>query len=481
MNSSDDFVLYSSLLDAVLDSTASEAELRQFESVVLRSPEIRRDFACRLAERSELLLWDFQALPAKDAIRSSKSASNVRMPSTQWWQMAAISILSVFAVIVSASWLNGDKSCASIVETLNCEWGETSFPTKANQRIASGMIRLTRGLVRLQFDHGAMVTLEGPAVLEVVDSKTCRLHSGRAYSEISPGGEGFVVETPTGRFTDRGTVFGLNVAEGLGTVLSVFDGQVDVDHRRTGQKYSAFTNAMLRVSEKDMELVSDDMSDKATAVNAGSVESERVPKTVCLSTAVGEGADGFVQPSHNERLTFMAPSDTLLLKRDSLPVWSRRIYLRFDVSLVEASAMQNAELQLHAVDTAMGYLSRVSDTTVSVYGLTNESEDNWLEETLSWKNSPAGVGKQLDVDEARTLLLGEFVISPSNATGLFSINDPRLVEFLRSDTNGLLTLILTCGPESTATQSYVYGFASKSHPTKPAPSLRLTLSNEVAP
>lgn len=467
MTSSEERELYLQQFDAVLDSTISEHELRKFESVVMHNSELRRDFAARLAERSAMMMWDHTVprthVIAEPTVRPLTSGRNMLLL-TATMTVAVITLLSIL-------WMTHDSSFAQIVDTQDCEWGETSFPTVTNQRIAAGFFRLNKGLARLSFDHGATVNLEGPAVLQVVDAKTCRLLSGRAFSEIRPGGEGFVIETPTAVFTDRGTVFGLNVAENGLTVLSVLDGQVDVSHRITGQQYSVFTNEVIRVRDDSLEKV-EHASEPGEPAETGVPEKQMVQ----ISTAVGRGADAFVQPEHNRPIDFLAPPGTLLLKREPDLVWNRRIYLRFDLSLTDASQVEDAELQLYGVDTAMGYLSQLSPSTVSVFGLINEAEDFWSAETIRWRDSPASDGDHVDVDPSKTVLLGQFEVSPSRTTGLFSLNDPRLTEFLRQDTNGVMTLILTCDPMSKAKPGYVYGFASRTHPTDPAPSLRLTLS-----
>jgi len=463
---------YHRLADAVMDSTVSETELREFEAMLLGDPELKRDFAAKLAERSALTLWDFDQhrVSSADLLPAAVKGSRQRGMS-----LMSVSFAVVLTALFSVAWLNRDTSFAQILETRNCEWGETSFPTMVSQRISAGTLRLNKGLALLSFDHGATVSLEGPAVLEVLDAKTCRLLAGRAYSEISPGGEGFIIETPTAVFTDRGTVFGLHVAENGATLLSVFDGQVDVNHRTTGKQYSAYTNEVVRALDESMVKIRDvatvDTESPTELPNAAVQEA----KTVSISTAVGRGSDVFVQPTHNRTTDFSAPPGTLLLKREPDPVWNRRIYLRFDLSLTDPAEVDDAELQLHGVDTAMGYLSQVSDTTVSVFGLTNEAEDFWSADSVTWKSSPASVGGKVDVDPDQTTMLGQFTISPSRATGLFTLTDSRLTEFLRRDTNGVMTLILTCGPISKARPGYVYGFASRSHPSEPAPALRLTL------
>ena len=73
--------------------------------------------------------------------------------------------------------------------------------------------------------------------------------------------------------------------------------------------------------------------------------------------------------------------------------------------------------------------------------------------------------------------LGSFEIAQGEQTGTRTVTGPALVDFLRRDTNKLVTFILvreTCG---SGNGDLVHGFASKRHPTLVPPTLRLTVGN----
>lgn len=108
-------------------------------------------------------------------------------------------------------------------------------------RLAGQIIELRSGLLRLLFDDGAEVTLQGPARYELVSLGKTRLHSGLLTATVPPGAEGFQVDTPTAEIVDLGTVFGVELAEDGFAKVSVFDGEVEV--KPTGQPEASLVKA----------------------------------------------------------------------------------------------------------------------------------------------------------------------------------------------------------------------------------------------
>lgn len=95
---------------------------------------------------------------------------------------------------------------------------------------------LRGGLAKLEFANGACVTLEGPALFEVVGPKQTLLHSGVLTAHVPESAIGFRVDTPALEVIDRGTAFGVSVGEDGLTSVSVFEGEVDVSPRATGSE-----------------------------------------------------------------------------------------------------------------------------------------------------------------------------------------------------------------------------------------------------
>ncbi|EMI17193.1 protein containing FecR protein [Rhodopirellula maiorica SM1] len=200
-------------------------------------------------------------------------------------------------------------------------------------------------------------------------------------------------------------------------------------------------------------------------------------KTIQISTAIGEGRDGYVMASEQteEKLSRIA----LLVKEPPDFSWGtpfrRRGYMHFDLSFVSERPVHSAKLQLQGVPTEIGFLSLMPDASFAVYGLTDESLEDWDEATLSWQSSPGMLADDVTLDPTKTRLLGKFVVPQSDPTRMFSIATPELAEFLNQDTNGGATLILV-SETAGIKDCYVHGFASRRHPDASPPTLRLGLT-----
>ncbi len=90
-------------------------------------------------------------------------------------------------------------------------------------------IRLNTGSLRILFEHGTSLTLQGPAVLEVQDPMLARIYRGSIRVVVAKGAEGFSIATPMAKVIDLGTEFGVRVDDRGGTDVAVFQGAVDVE------------------------------------------------------------------------------------------------------------------------------------------------------------------------------------------------------------------------------------------------------------
>jgi hypothetical protein len=112
---------------------------------------------------------------------------------------------------------------------------QTDSTLRQGDRLGCRTIEIQSGFLRLQFDDGVEVTLQGPAKYELVKLGKTRLHSGLLTATVPPGAEGFQVSTPTAEVMDLGTAFGIEVdTEGV-PLVSVFDGKVEVTPANKGQ------------------------------------------------------------------------------------------------------------------------------------------------------------------------------------------------------------------------------------------------------
>ena len=159
-----------------------------------------------------------------------------------WWQLAAVVAACLLIGIGLHFWNSDPRSeplatdngsgsrdhhFASLAHTLDAQWGDGSEMV-VGDRIAQQTIHLRSGFVRLAFDDGVEVTLQGPAVYELLGPGKTKLTDGLLTATVPQGGEGFTVETPVARVIDLGTSFGIDLREDGVSGVSVFDGEVEV-------------------------------------------------------------------------------------------------------------------------------------------------------------------------------------------------------------------------------------------------------------
>lgn len=120
------------------------------------------------------------------------------------------------------------KSLA-IVTDLESVQGEPSGgpPLSVGAVQSSGRFRIRSGRATLLFLNGVMLTLEGPADVDLVSIDTLFCRRGRLRVRIPKGVEGFVVISPRSVVVDRGAEFGLNVEDDGTSRVMVFEGTAE--------------------------------------------------------------------------------------------------------------------------------------------------------------------------------------------------------------------------------------------------------------
>jgi negative regulator of sigma E activity len=121
---------------------------------------------------------------------------------------------------------------ATVTATQNAQWSSldgTNFvagsPLYPGQRLT-----LTAGFAEITTRRGAVVVLEAPATVGLIDSPNAlRLHAGKLAGICeAESAKGFVVRTPRMDITDLGTRFGIEVHGNGETLTHVFEGSVEV-------------------------------------------------------------------------------------------------------------------------------------------------------------------------------------------------------------------------------------------------------------
>ena len=416
------------------------------------------------------------ASPAPELPTPTKPVQRLRRL-TYW---VAVSGIAASACFAAGAWLFGDHlpvAVATLTEAKGCRWEAGTLPTAVGSALPPGRLRLAEGLARIVFADGADVQIEGPADLEIESAGRCVLHAGRLMASIPPPAQGFVVDTPTAVVTDYGTEFGVTVAPNRSADVQVFRGLIDVLHRSTGNAKEMRTGAAFRFSSTEV-LPFDESAAQAALQSPPPRAGFR---SVLISTAQGLGKDVSVQPpttmpdhGHvSDTLLFVkrAPSD----RRE----WDRRTYLGFDLTPLDGAKVSAAELALTFAPTGFGYSALVPDATFVVYGLTDETADDWDEDGLDWDTAPANRGVGEPLDPAKAVRLGAFVVPQGIQTGTYTVAGPELATFLNGDANRRATLIVVRETAGLDRNDLVHGFASRRHPRLSPPTLRLTVADRA--
>ncbi|MEM1297266.1 MAG: FecR domain-containing protein, partial [Verrucomicrobiota bacterium] len=116
-----------------------------------------------------------------------------------------------------------------LTRAIDVEWFRPkNKPAGVGQPINQKGLRLSSGILEVQFSSGATVTVEGPARLNLNDPMKCHLLYGKLAANCPPSAHGFVVKFPKGKVIDLGTEFALNATPKGKTDVHVLNGEVIV-------------------------------------------------------------------------------------------------------------------------------------------------------------------------------------------------------------------------------------------------------------
>jgi len=463
------------LCNRLLDGEFSPADRTQLEALVLGSTGLRRLYVEIMHQHASLRqnasrLGD---VPLADVLQTfpdlEPTGKIIRFP--QW--IGAIAAALVLGL--SIWWFvprPAERPLATLVETNGARWDNSSLPTVPGSHLKAGRLRLESGVARLVFQSGAEVSLEGPAELELQGPNTCFLHSGALTAHVPPQAHGFTVATTNARLIDHGTDFGISADPNGRGQVQVLKGEVELRHDHSGEVRRLATHESAAITP-----------DRFTEAKNADGEPDRYaflrkdsalhPSTLTLTTAGGTGDAAYVV-SPNSPIHF---SDTLLLVKNApTKGYRRKAYLRFDLTPLRDRHVAEAALTLNFEATGFGYASLTDECTFAVYGLADDSQDNWSAETLTWENAPAFSPDAGTVDTAKAVKLGTFTTPRGVVSGSFSIEGQALANFLNTDANRRATLIVVRETSEPGNSAAVHGFAGNHHPTLAPPTLKLTLA-----
>jgi len=143
---------------------------------------------------------------------------------------------------------------ATLVQLGKCVWRDNKSAHDDGDQLEDGTrITLQSGTVRITFESGAQVLLEGPCDFTVDNAMHGTIDRGRLSATVPPRAFGFRIRSPEAEVIDLGTEFGVAVDQDQCEV-HVFKGevlsrQVDARGEQQGELFHIAANDALRFSD----------------------------------------------------------------------------------------------------------------------------------------------------------------------------------------------------------------------------------------
>jgi hypothetical protein len=446
-------------IERALEGFLSDEEWQDLQNDIVRDPMLRAAYVDHVwlhsslrAERDTLL----KLLQEPEVIRPK------RWPIAAW----AAAIAACVTLIASLVFLPGQRSkppVATLVQADNCKWAGSDLPTAVNSKLGAGTLALVEGIATLKFNNGATVTIEAPTTLRIFNAMHCRLLEGSLTAEVPKPAHGFTIDTSDMKVVDLGTRFGLTAGSVGNSQVRVFEGEVEVGGMADGHIKRLTEGKGLHVGSGNMP--ADQEPNRGQPM-------QRADGWTSISTAFGRGKDAYTRRGDAHGPTGAHP--LLMVKHSDLAASrtnERRAFLTFDVSQIATHNVSEAQLVLDPEPSGLGFSALVPDSRFSVYGITDESLDAWDEKEVRWESTPGC--RDAGPVASQTRKLAEFWIPRGGSGEPLTVRGDALAEFLRQDTNGLVTFLIVRETGESDPSGLVHAFASKEHPTARPPTLRV--------
>ena len=227
-----DHISFERLCHAVLEGTASEAELEQFRQQLRGSAAARKAYA-EQTQIHALLTWQQgrAAVPATVVLapmefQSTRNINSLSLSKLLPLRRAVLAAAAAVVLVLGFGlWLVLDRDQKGVsVEIL----AASESPYQVGQRVVLERLEMKTGSLRFRISSGAVVDVEGPVTLEFVDAMRLRLLRGNVTTDVGTEARGFVVDTASARVLDIGTRFGVSVGDDGRTDIVVLEGEVEI-------------------------------------------------------------------------------------------------------------------------------------------------------------------------------------------------------------------------------------------------------------
>ena len=214
-------------IERAIEGLLSPEEFEAFQADVVRDAELRAAYVDRVwlhstlrAEREMLVEVLNEEQPPVKTTR--------RWPVVAWASAAAACVTLAASAAVFGTGKIFDRPVATLIQAENCKWAGSDLPTAVNSKLGAGTLALVEGIATLKFTNGALVTIEAPTTLKILNAMHCQLVEGSLTAEVPEPAHGFTVDTSDLKVVDLGTRFGVTTGSVGNSQVHVFDGEVEV-------------------------------------------------------------------------------------------------------------------------------------------------------------------------------------------------------------------------------------------------------------
>lgn len=451
-------------IDLSLEGRLSPEDWEALQQELLRDPDLlakyveqRWTHAQLLSDRkflSELAEENHTAAPAQP---SSSSGRAKTATSLIGWAVAAA--VALFAIVLSLQKPEISPTVATLIETKDCRWEGSGLPTVEGARLSPGSLALAEGMATIRFDSGATVTLEAPTRMEIDSDMRCRLLDGSVVADVPESAHGFTIDTEKLEVIDLGTRFGVTSSEVGGSHVFVFDGEVKVHEEDSKKAKHVFGGKSLHFGPAPGEPDSE--------INRADPLPSPGRDWIAVSTADG-GKDAYLRRGDGSGQTGSHP--LLMVKHTDLAASNeRRALLGFNLRKLDHSQIAEAKLSLKIEPSGLGFSSLVPDSEFAIYGVLDPAIQNWQESSILWDTMQEFTADE--IDPARFERLASFRIPRGSSHSNVEIQSEELTAFLLQPNRNRVTLMIVRESGEWNNQGLVHAFASKEHPSAPAPTL----------
>jgi hypothetical protein len=244
------------LLHGLLEESLGETERAELNALLTADPQARRRYRRVMAIHAALIRNESAALPSF-AAPASASRKIRRFP---WRKLAVAALVPLAFTLIAITDMRAARQAmarAEVLQVTSAVWPTGSPGLEKGALPVRTPVELTSGLLEIGYPSGARVVVEGPCRFSLDSKEALTVLHGRASVHTPEGAEGFRIDTPGGRFIDRGTEFGVAVgSDGNRPVVltEVFKGEIDVS--TAGKSDIRLTRGEGRVVASDGKLLS---------------------------------------------------------------------------------------------------------------------------------------------------------------------------------------------------------------------------------